>query len=250
MRNIKLTIQYDGTDYFGWQTQLGQPSIQAELQRVAKILFHADIQIVGSGRTDRGVHALGQTANIKVETQMPCDTVVRAFNANLADDIAVLKAEDVPENFHARFDAKSKIYRYTILNRPAKPAVNRQYQLHYSYPLDISKMEEGLKTIHGTHDFFSFQGSHPYQRDLEEEPDTVRTILGSWIQKDADVIVIDIEGDGFLYKMVRNIIGVVTRVGSGMIPQGSLWEILQKKDKALVKYTAAANGLALLEVKY
>lgn len=250
MRNIKLTISYDGTNFYGWQTQPDQRSVQQELEKIAKILFHEDVAIQGSGRTDRGVHALGQVAHFKAQTDMSCERVIRAFNANLPEDISIVNAEDVPMDFHARFSVRSKTYRYSICNAPAKPCIGRQYCFHLPYPVDLARLDRELKSIHGRHDFFSLQGSHPYQKNLTEEPDTVRTILATNIRREADMITVDIEGDGFLYKMVRNVMGISMRVATGMIPEGTLPDVLRKKDKSLVKYTAEPQGLALLRVNY
>lgn len=248
MRNIKLTIEYDGTDFYGWQVQIkSQRTIQAEIEKALKKIFKKYVTLFGSGRTDSGVHALGQVANFHAATKLPITTIQTALNAILPQDIAVVGIAEVGPRFHARFSVKSKIYRYAILNRPARCALQRRFCLFYPYPLNLRLMRVEAKALVGRHDFRSFQAAN-LSRD--EKATTVRTVRGVEIKKKDDFIYIDIEADGFLYKMVRNIVGTLLRIGGGKLPKGSLPQILKRKDRSVAPAPAKAQGLTLIEVKY
>ena len=248
LRNIKLTIEYDGTDFYGWQVQVkSQRTVQAEIEKALKIIFKKHVTLFGSGRTDSGVHALGQVANFHAATRLPIATIQTALNANLPKDIAVVGIEDVGSRFHARFSVKSKTYRYTILNRPARCAIERRFCLFYPYPLNLRLMRAEAKALAGRHDFKSFQAANPSR---DKKATTVRTVRGVEIRKKDDFIYIDIEADGFLYKMVRNIVGTLLGIGRGKLSKGSIRQILKRKDRTIAPAPAKAQGLTLLKVEY
>ncbi len=247
MRNFKITLEYDGTSFKGWQIQPGhQRSVQGEIEKALQKIFQKKIRIIGSGRTDQGVHAFGQAANFKTQTEFSPEKIQRALNANLPDDIAVLEIEEVPLDFHARYSAKSKIYRYTILNRQVRYAQLRHFCLHIPYRLNISAMRREAKALIGRKNFRSFVANDPKR----SQSDTVRTIKRVDIKKAGDCLIIDLEADGFLYKMVRGIIGTLIEIGRGQLPQGSIEKILKKKDRRSAAYSAKPRGLCLLAVKY
>ena len=262
MRNIKLTIEYDGTDFNGWQTQTARKekstpathnvhrTIQGEIEKALKKIFKQGLKLTGSGRTDSGVHALGQVASFKTRSSMPAGEMQNALNANLPDDIAIIKVEEAPSDFHAQYSVKSKTYRYTILNRNMPCAQQRNFCLLYPYKLNIRAMREETKSLVGHHDFKSFTASDPAKRKKGVKENTVRTIKRLTITKKGDFLTLDIEANGFLYKMVRNIVGTLLAVGSGKLAKGSIKQILAKKDRNTAGITAKPKGLALLEVKY
>ena len=248
LRNIKLTIEYDGTDFYGWQVQIkSRRTVQAEIEKALKKIFKKHVTLFGSGRTDSGVHALGQAANFHAATKLPIATIQTALNANLPKDIAVVGIEEVRPRFHARFSVKSKTYRYTILNRPARCALQRRFCFFYPYPLNLRSMRAEARALVGRHDFKSFQTANPSR---DEKATTVRTVRGVEITKKGDFVHIDIEADGFLYKMVRNIVGTLLQVGNGKLPKGSMRRILSRKDRTVAPAPAKAHGLTLVEVKY
>ncbi|MBN1870519.1 MAG: tRNA pseudouridine(38-40) synthase TruA [Candidatus Omnitrophica bacterium] len=262
MRNIKLTIEYDGTNFNGWQTQQarnltnrqpsqkGQRTVQGEMEKALKKIFKKDLKLIGSGRTDSGVHALGQVANFQTRSIMPTTKIQSALNANLPDDIAITKTEDVPLNFHSQYSVQSKTYRYTILNRNSRCVQQRDFCLLYHHKLNLRAMKEEAKSLLGRQDFKSFTASDPAKCKKGIEGNTVRTIKRLTINKKGDFLTIDIEANGFLYKMVRNIVGTLLEVGIGKLPKGSIKQILLKKDRNTAGITAKPKGLMLLEVKY
>lgn len=261
-RNIKLTIEYDGTGFNGWQTQTARHgkrpftpqspdrTIQGEIEKALHKIFDERLKLVGSGRTDSGVHALGQAANFKTRCTMPTTEMQKALNANLPDDIAVIKVEEVPSDFHAQYSVKSKTYRYTILNRPVRCAQQRNFYLFYPYKLNVRAMREEAKSLVGRHNFKSFTASNPAKHEKKKKDNAVRTIKRLTITKKGDFINLEIEADGFLYKMVRNIVGTLLEVGRGKRKKGSVERILAKKDRKAAGTTAKPKGLSLLEVKY
>lgn len=247
MRNLKLTIEYDGSRYCGWQVQNTKhpaKTIQAAIEKaLARILRHK-IKLIGSGRTDAGVHAQAQVANFKTASGIPCAQLQRAFNSLLAPDIVISRVEEAGLDFHSRFDAKSKVYRYRILNRPYHSAFLRHTSYYYRYPLNIKLMQDEAGALLGKHDFRSFQARDERQRG------SVRAIKSIKISKRAGVVTIDIEADGFLYNMVRNISGTLIEIGRGKLGKGSLKRILLAKDRKSAGPTAPAKGLCLLKVNY
>ena len=246
MPNYKLTLEYDGSNFNGWQVQSrGERTIQGEIEKALKTIFSASIRVIGSGRTDSGVHALGQVAHFTSKKEKTTDEICRALNANLPNDIAIKHVEKVKDSFHAQYSAKSKTYVYTILTRPSRSAIFTK-ALHFPYTLNLRAMREEAKSFVGRHDFKSFAGTDPSKK----EKDTVRTVKRVDIKKQGDFVTITVEGNGFLYKMVRNIVGALLSVGSGKLEKGSVKAILAKKDRRVAPMTAKAHGLCLLEVKY
>ncbi len=247
MRNIKLTIEYDGTQFNGWQIQNNKErTVQGELEKALKKIFRKSLRVHGSGRTDAGVHAEGQVAHFTTNAKLPVEQILKALNAHLPDDIAIRKAERTGAGFHAQYSAKSKLYRYTILNRPAPSALARHFALHFPYRLNIPAMRRAAKELVGRKDFRSFAAVDPARKSLS----TVRTIKRIDIKKSGDFIYIFIEADGFLYKMVRNIVGTLLEIGQGRLPKNSIKRILSQKDRKAAPKTAKAHGLCLMSVKY
>ncbi|MFH1645713.1 MAG: tRNA pseudouridine(38-40) synthase TruA [Candidatus Omnitrophota bacterium] len=251
MKNVKITIEYDGTNYSGWQIQQKKPdevgtekTIQGIIERVLSGILQEEIKIAGSGRTDAGVHAFGQVANFKTKSKMPMAVMQRALNALLPKDIVIVDIEEAKPNFNSRFDAKSKTYRYEILNRDYGSSFDRLYQYYIPYKLDVKLMAKEVKCLVGRHDFKSFQATDKKERD------SVRVIKRLSVRKDGSTIFIDIEANGFLYNMVRNIVGTMIEIGRGKFPAGSMRKIMLAKDRTLAGPTAPAKGLALVRVKY
>ncbi len=251
MRNIKIEMEYDGTNYNGWQIQqrkagvIGiEKTIQGVTERVLSGILQEEIKITGSGRTDSGVHAVGQVANFKTKSKMPMAVIQRALNSLLPKDIVIADIEEVPMNFHSRFDALSKTYRYQILNRAYSTPFDRLYQLHVAYKLDAKLMAREARVLIGRKDFKSFQAADKKERN------SIRNIKRLSVRKDGSIINIDVEANGFLYNMVRNIVGTLIEIGRGKFPAGSMRKILRAKDRSEAGPTAPAKGLCLMRVKY
>jgi len=254
VRNIKLIIEYDGTNYLGWQVQnthhwdssRSKPpkTIQETIEKTLQNILQERIRLISSGRTDAGVHALAQVANFKTKSDINLGKLHKALNSLLPEDISIVKAEEKNINFHSRFYAKSKVYRYTLLNRTHRSALLRNTVYYYPYPLEIKIMRRESKALLGRHNFKSFQASDKKERLA------IRTIKKIEISKDKDLILIDIEADGFLYYMVRNIVGTLIEVGRGKFGSRSLKRILLSQDRKLAGPTVPAKGLCLLKVKY
>ncbi|MDP8212162.1 MAG: tRNA pseudouridine(38-40) synthase TruA [Candidatus Zapsychrus exili] len=247
MRNIKLTIEYNGTNFCGFQIQpKGKRTVQGEIQNTLKIIFKKNIKIIGSGRTDSGVHATAQVANFKISSSMPTKEIISAINANIDNDITVLEAADVSLDFHSQYNIKSKTYRYTILNRATRCSLEKDFCLLHNRKLNVKHMKDAAKLLIGQRDFKSFQSS-----DKTRKPgSTIRTIKNIKIKKSGDFIYIDIEANGFLYKMVRNIVGTLLGVGSGRLEKGSIRKILKAKNRNTASPTAPAKGLCLIKAEY
>lgn len=249
MRNIKITVEYDGTDFQGWQIQDPKDrTVQGEIESALLKIFKEPIRIFGSGRTDSGAHAKGQVANFKVGSPMPTKEIVNALNGNLPEDIVIIEAKEVAADFHAQFNAKRKTYRYAILNRKPRAVLERRYCWHYPYTLDLSLLRKEAKALVGKKDFRSFMASDPHEKIKEKS--AVRQIYAIKITKKNGFLLIDITASGFLYKMVRNIVGTLVEAGTGRLPPGSLITILKNKNRTLASDTAPAKGLCLLEVRY
>lgn len=248
MQNFKLTIEYDGATFKGWQRQAkGERTVQGELERVLCSIFKVEqITTIASGRTDSGVHALGQVVSVKAQTKMTPQQLRDALNAWLPKDIAVIAVKRVALDFHAQYHVKQKTYRYSILNREYPSALLRERVLYFPYELDIKSMKEAVKVLVGKHDFKSFQAHDPLRADKQ----TVRTISKIQIRKKGALIEIDVTADGFLYKMVRNIVGALIAVGRGKMAKKELITLLNAKDRTKGPATVAASGLALLKVVY
>lgn len=251
-RNIKLTLEYDGTDFNGWQMQdKSKRTVQGEIEKALSKILKKKTAVTGSGRTDSGVHAKAQTANFKTTSKMTPFQVIKALNALLPKDVSVVAVQEVPLNFHARYSVKSKIYRYTILNRESRSPLTGRFSLFYPRSLNLFRMRKEARILIGRKDFRSFQAvdSALDKKDLKNK-NTIRAIRRMDIRKNRGFILIDIEANGFLYKMVRNIVGSLLEIGSGKRPLGSMKDILNKKSRLGAGQTAPAKGLCLLEVKY
>lgn len=246
MRNIKLTIEYDGTNYRGWQVQGEAPTIQKMLgEAIAQVVQHP-VSIIGSGRTDSGVHALGQVANFTTDSAIPAQQLVRAINAHLPADIAVVAAQDVPQGFHARYSAKQKTYRYRILDREVRCPALRNYAYHLPARLDLDEMNRAARYLIGEHDFRAFQS----KASEAEDRSSVRTITAADVARSGQLIELHLSADGFLYNMVRAIVGTLIQVGIGKIGADEFKRIIESKDRSLAGPTAPARGLCLMEVTY
>ncbi len=247
MRNLKIVIEYDGTDFNGWQIQKnGERTVQGELSKACGLIFKQDVKIIGSGRTDSGVHAKGQVAHFCVDTRMKSQEIQRALNSRLSHDICVTAVKEVDAQFHAQYSAKEKTYRYTILNSQTRSVFLRRWSYLYLPSLDIAIMRKAARDIKGRHDFKSFQAYDPLRADR----DTVRTVKRLTIKREDDLICIDITANGFLYKMVRNIVGTLIAVGARQIAVDSIPAILKAKNRDAAKNTAPAHGLCLMSVNY
>ena len=245
MPNFKITIEYDGSAYHGWQRQAEDRTIQGEIEKALMTMTGDHITVIGSGRTDAGVHALNQTANFRCATSLTPEVFLKGLNSLLPEDIVITSCKVFPEKFHARYDVKSKVYHYRILNRLLPVAIFRQYAWHIRKKLDLSAMQEALRYIIGSHDFKAFEGSG------SPRASSVRGIINADIVKtDDDYLVIKIEGDGFLKFMVRNIVGTLVDVGLDKIKSDDFKRILDSKDRNLAGITAPAHGLFFIEVKY
>jgi len=245
MPNFKITIEYDGSAYHGWQRQTMDRTIQGEIETALMTMAGNRVALTGSGRTDAGVHAYNQVANFQCETQLTPGVFQKGLNSLLPEDIVITSCEVVPEKFHAQYDAKSKTYHYRILNRPIPVAISRQYAWHIRKELDLDAMRSALRFIVGTHDFKAFEGSG------SPRADTIRCIINADLFKTDDgYVVLKIEGDGFLRFMVRNIVGTLVDVGLGKITPDDFKQILVSRDRNLAGITAPAHGLFLMTVRY
>ncbi len=244
MRNILLKIEYDGTNYAGWQCQKNAKSIQETIEAALKRITGRKARLISCSRTDAGVHALGHIANFKTDSQLPLFRLQRALNGVLPKDIVIKEVREAPLKFNSLRDARSKSYVYTILNDPAGCAISRDHVRHVPYNLNVALMRREARCLIGKHDFKSFQAADKIERS------SVRTIKRLDIKKRGELIKITIEADGFLYNMVRNIVGTLLEIGRGKFKPGSIAKILKAKDRKLAGPTAPAKGLCLTEVKY
>lgn len=245
MRRICLIIEYDGTDFAGWQRQKGQNSVQEEIEKNLKIITGQDIVLHGSGRTDSGVHALAQVAHFDTDVRMPVDKFVPALNTGLPLSIRVHKSFEVDESFHARFSAKKKHYRYTIENTKIASALHRNFRLHVYGKLDEKKMNDAAKMLLGRHDFASFTSAGCHVKN------TIREIYTSEITREGDIIYYDVIGNGFLFNMVRIIVGTLIEIGRGKRDASDIEIFLNEANRYLrVGATARAHGLTLVSVDY
>lgn len=245
MRNIKLIIEYDGKNFAGWQTQPSKISIQGEIIKAIKEITGEDVELNASGRTDAGVHALGQVANFKTNTNIDISKIPYAINSKLPNSIVIKSAEEVEERFHARYNCKGKTYRYIINNSEFPSALNRYREFHVPQKLDIQKMKEALKLFEGTHDFKGFKSSGGNQKKT-----TVRTLTKCELIEADNRIIIELSGDGFLYNMVRIISGTIVDVGLEKIKLEDIQKIIEFGDRKLAGRTLPPHGLYLVEVRY
>jgi len=244
MPNIKLVIQYDGTEYSGWQKQQNAKSIQESIEDAIFRVTGEKVNLIGAGRTDKGVHAQGQVANFTTASKIPGDKFKYAINSNLPEDIRIIESEVVDDSFHSRYDATGKKYTYTIFNGEIVNPLYRRYSYHVPYELNFEDMNKAAKHFLGTHDFSAFMASNSSVKS------TVRTLYDVNLEKDRDLIFISIKGNGFLYNMVRIIVGTLVEVGMRKLDPSSILEIIESKDRKKAGHTAPAKGLCLEKVYY
>lgn len=251
MPNFKFIIEYDGRNFSGWQIQKkGERTIQGEIKKALERITKTSVTVVGAGRTDSGVHALGQTAHARLKTALDAATLLKALNANLPDDIAITKIQKVRNDFHAQYHAKTKIYRYTILHRTSRATKERGFYWHIPRKLNVRLMRSESKSLIGRHDFSSFTATDTWSKKHHLKKNTVRSLKRIAITSAKGFLYIDIEADGFLYKMVRNIVGTLIETGTGKLHKGDIKRILLSKLRRNAGPTAPAQGLCLLKVKY
>lgn len=244
MKTIKLTIEYDGTNYVGWQRQLSGPTIQEKIETSLRAMTGEKIKLSGSGRTDSGVHALGQVASFKTQIRLSPIEIQKGLNSMLPKDIVIIAAEEADPGFHAQLSAESKTYIYKILNRPFPSAILRDRAWFMPYPLNARFMNEAARMLPGEHDFRAFTQSESTVKS------TVRTVLHAGIEARRDILEFRIEADGFLKRMVRLIVGTLVQVGKEKITPAQFYEILESGEKTKFVHAAPARGLYLKEVRY
>ena len=245
MRNIKIIIEYDGKNFAGWQSQPDKVSIQSEIEKAIKEITGEDVELIASGRTDAGVHAIGQTANFHTNSNIEIEKFPYAINSKLPKSIIIKSAEEVEERFHSRYNCKGKTYRYIINNNEFPSALDRYREFHMPYKLDKEAMKKALKEFEGQHDFKGFKSSGGSQKKT-----TVRTLAKcEMIEKDGKIII-ELTGDGFLYNMVRIICGTVVDVGLGKLKVEDIKEVLESGDRTKAGKTLPPHGLYLLYVYY
>ncbi len=284
MRNIRLLIAYDGTDFHGWQRQSNALTVQECLESAIERILGERAQVWGSGRTDAGVHALNQVANFKTDCPIPCDNLVRALNDALPPTVRIKESHEVSAKFHARYDVRSKTYRYRILQAPVCSPFLWRFVWHYPFPLDGERMAEAAKLFEGEHDFTSFaavdgsageescpngsvaQALLPVHCGLSGEVTQarvpvpphkietarIRRVFVSRIFRHprTSMLIYEVSGNGFLHHMVRNIVGTLVEVGGGKLEPGGIIRILKARDRTMAGPTAPARGLCLVEVEY
>lgn len=245
MRNIKLTITYDGKRYLGWQ-RLGDSdkTIQGKIESILKQMTGEEIEIIGSGRTDSGTHARGQVANFKTETSMTRAEMLDFLNRYLPRDIVVTKVEEVQDRFHARYNCTGKQYSYYVWNNVIPTVFERNHSFHYPQKLDLDKMNQACEKLIGTHDFIGFSALKKSKKS------TVRTIEKLSIEQEGSMLHFTFVGDGFLYKMVRIIVGTLLEIGSGSMDVTEIENIFEKKVRQQAGETGPAQGLFLDDVYY
>jgi tRNA pseudouridine38-40 synthase len=261
MQNWKLTLTYDGTAYHGWQVQPGLPTIQGELQKAIERVLGESPLPQGSGRTDAGVHALGQVASFPLVAPIPPENLQRALNRTLPPAIRILQAQTAPETFHARHGAVAKTYEYRIFRGDLLSPFLAPYVHHCRWKLDLGAMQQAAQAVVGEHDFTSLAASDPdlairSEEDCENgsEPairSTIRTIFSSeWSEVSGDLLLYHVRGNGFLHHMVRNLVGTMLEIGRGQFPAGSMAAILEARSRSAAGPTAPARGLFLHSVEY
>jgi len=237
-------LAYEGTDFAGWQRQRNASTVQQVLEEAIEQVTGERVSVVGSGRTDAGVHALGQVANFHSSSSLPVGELQRALNALLPPTVVVLKAAEVASDFHARYRATGKHYRYRLHNASLRPVFDRHLVLHLRARLNLTRMRRAARALVGEHDFAAFT-TH-----AREEPNTVRRIEELTIHRRGERVLVDIKGSGFLYQMVRAIVGTLVEVGRGKLPAQAVGEILASGDRGRAGPTAPAHGLCLVSVRY
>ena len=243
MRRIKLTLEYDGTGFSGWQVQPDERTVQGVLQECLSVMMESDVKVVGSGRTDAGVHALGQVAHADVSKEIPAVNIMMGLNSALPRDVRVLECEDTTDAFHAQRSATGKVYRYTILNGPRPPALDRHRVWHLRQLLDTEAMKEGAVHLVGRHDFAAFKSAG-------DETTTVRELRELDISRRGEHILLTFEANGFLKHMVRNITGTLVEVGQGRLAPEDVKRLLEGRSRDNAPKKAPARGLVLVKVYY
>ena len=262
-RNLKLTLAYDGTDFNGWQIQPDQPTVQGTLEECVRRITGEDVLPQGSGRTDAGVHALGQVASFALESPIPERGLRIALNDTLPESIRILSVEKVGSAFHARHCAKAKTYQYRIFRGDVCPPFVARYAFHDPYPMNEEAILRATESIVGTHDFTSFAAADPDRStriaaaeaaDCDDEiataPSNVRTIHSAQWARGPDELTFAVRGDGFLHHMVRNLVGTLLQVGRGSVGVGDIARVLESRNRSAAGPTAAARGLYLVSVEY
>jgi len=260
VRNLKLILSYDGSEFAGWQVQPGRATVQGTLASAIGRLTGENVLPQGSGRTDAGVHALAQVASFVTASSIPIENWVQALNDILPSSIRVLEAVEVPPEFHARKSARGKTYRYRIYRGPICPPFLARYVWHYPYPLDESAVMEAAATVAGEHDFTSFaavdperverMAAAPKENGGDFVPTNVREIFSSAWCREGDELIYTVRGRGFLHHMVRNLVGTFVLVGKGTVSQQNFHQILASRNRSAAGPTAPASGLFLVNVEY
>jgi tRNA pseudouridine38-40 synthase len=241
-RNIKLEIEYDGTDFHGWQIQPNLRTVQGEIQEKLETILGHNVNLIGAGRTDVGVHAWGQVANFKTTSELDKKSIINGLNGLLPDDIVIKKAQDVNLNFNSRYDAKSRLYKYRI--HLGRTAILRNYVWKVSYSLNLENIFEATERIEGEHDFSSFCVA-----ESTKDNNVCNVFSANW-EKSGDELIFKIEADRFLHTMVRSLVGTLVEVGRGYFSVSDFVNIMEAKDRKKAGPTAPACGLYLAEVKY
>ncbi|SRR5579884_932112 len=249
-RNFKLTLAYDGADFYGWQVQPDRRTVQGELAEAILRVTGEAVLPQGSGRTDAGVHALGQVASFALASPIPAPNLQTALNHTLPASIRVLAVEEVSHEFHARHSAKAKTYEYRIYRGHICPPFIARYVHHHPYPLNEDALCDAAKLVTGEHDFTSFAAVDPERGKDEDEIDNVRTIFSSSWQREGEMLTYRVRGDGFLHHMVRNLVGTFLLVGKGSVAVDAIPKILGAKSRSQAGPTAPAEGLFLVGVEY
>lgn len=244
LRNLMLKLEYDGTNYHGWQRQENAITVQEVLEKALRKVTKEKIEVIGCSRTDAGVHARGFVCNFYTESKIPSDRVPYALNSILPYDIVVLECQEVPGDFHARFQAKAKKYQYRIIHRTFPSAFDKNYAYHWPYCLDIDKMKQAARYFIGKHDFSAFMATGSPVKN------TVRTIYDLTLEQKNSEIVVDITGNGFLYNMVRIIVGTLLYVGNYKINVEQIPDVITQGDRTKAGITVPPQGLYLMEVYY
>lgn len=244
MKNVKLIVEYDGTNYSGWQKQNNNITVQGTLEEILSGLTKEKVEIIGCSRTDSKVHARKYVCNFQTNSTIPSDKFKEALNVKLPCDIAILESSEVPLNFHARYDCIGKKYSYTILERAVKATIDRNFMYQCKYDLDIEKMQEATKHFIGTHDFSAFKNSGSSVKT------SIRNITELKVERLGNYVRIYASADGFLYNMVRIIVGTLVDVGTNKIKPETIIDIINSKDRSKAGKTAPPQGLCLEEVYY
>jgi len=250
MRNLKLVLAYDGSEFSGWQVQPEAATVQGTLASAIGRLTGEKVLPQGSGRTDAGVHALAQVASFTTESPIPAENLTKALNDILPPSIRVLEATEAPPEFHARKSARAKTYRYRMLRSPICPPFLARYVWHYPFPLDENTMRRAAALVVGEHDFTSFAAVDPERGREQEDISNVRRIFCSTWEQDGEEFVYTVRGSGFLHHMVRNLVGTFVLVGKGTLSADDITRILEARSRSAAVSTAPANGLYLVNVEY